>query len=213
MLLYRGYNEQMKSNSLTQYAFRWINLLPVALLLTACTSTSPPSRFYVLTPVAQSVEQTATELTIGMGPVRLPAYLDRSQMVSRKDANQLQMDEFERWAGGLSPNINDVMAENLSRMLGTDRVVTHPWPRAVPVQYQVTLDIRRFDITEENEVYLLAQWRLFAGNGKELLKIKRTEFTQPVNGSDYSARAAAQSAALAEISRQIAQAIRQQLAP
>ena len=45
-------------------------------------------------------------------------------MVSQTDANQLQMDEFERWAGGLSPNINDVMAENLSRMLGTDRVVT-----------------------------------------------------------------------------------------
>ncbi len=203
----------MKANNPTQHLSRWIGILLAFLVLAACTSTSPPSRFYVLTPVTQSVEQAATELTIGMGPVRLPAYLDRSQMVSRTDANQLQMDEFERWAGGLSPNINDVMAENLSRMLGTDRVVTHPWPRAVPVEYQVTLDIRRFDITEENKVYLLAQWRLFADNGKQLLKIKRIEFTQPVNGNDYSARAAAQSDALAELSRQIAQAIRQQLAP
>lgn len=201
----------MKSNRLAQRAYRWMPLLLLALLLTACTSTSPPSRFYVLTPVTQSVEQTASELTIGMGPVRLPAYLDRSQMVSRTDANQLQMDEFERWAGGLSPNINDVMAENLSRMLGTDRVVTHPWARAVPVQYQVALDIRRFDITEENKVYLLAQWRLFAGNGKQLLKIKRMELSQSVDGSDYSARAAAQSAALAELSRRIAQAIQQHM--
>jgi len=143
--------------------------------------------------------------------VRLPAYLDRSQMISRTDANQLQMDEFERWAGGLSPNINDVMAENLSRMLGTDRVVTHPWARAVPVQYQVALDIRRFDVAEDNKVYLLAQWRLFAGDGKQLLEIKRTEFTQTVNGSSYGARAAAQSDALAELSRQIAEVIRQHM--
>lgn len=200
----------MKSNSLAQRSFRLTGLL-LLLALAACTSTSPPSRFYVLTPVTQSAEKTAADLTIGMGPVRLPAYLDRSQMISRTDANQLQMDEFERWAGGLSPNINDVMAENLSRMLGTDRVVTHPWARAVPVQYQVALDIRRFDVAEDNKVYLLVQWRLFAGDGKQLLEIKRTEFSQPVNGNSYSARAAAQSAALAELSRQIAQAIRQHM--
>ena len=133
-------------------------------------------------------------------------------MVSQTDANQLQMDEFERWAGGLSPNINDVMAENLSRMLGTDKVVTQPWARAVPVQYQVVLDIRRFDVTQDNEVYLLAQWRLFTDNGKKLLEIKRTELVQPVNGAGYSARAAAQSVALAELARQIAESIRQHAA-
>ena len=130
-------------------------------------------------------------------------------MVSQTDANQLQMDEFERWAGGLSPNINDVMAENLSRMLGTDKVVTHPWARAVPVQYQVVLDIRRFDVTQDNKVYLLAQWRLFMDDGKKLLEIKRTELVQPVNGDSYSARAAAQSIALAELASQIAESIRQ----
>ncbi len=198
----------MNSKSLVRYIFRLTGMILVSLLFSACTSTSPPSRFYVLTPVAQSVAQIATELTIGMGPVRLPAYLDRSQMISRTDANQLQMDEFERWAGGLSPNINDVMAENLSRMLGTDRVVTYPWARAVPVRYQVALDIRRFDVTEFSEVFLLAQWRLFAGDGKQLLEIKRTQFSQPINGSSFSARAAAQSEALAELSRQIALAIR-----
>ena len=202
----------MKTISPTQHVFRWTNLLLLAMTLAACTSTSPPSRFYVLTPVAQTADRTTAELVIGMGPVRLPAYLDRSQMVSQTDANQLQMDEFERWAGGLSPNINDVMAENLSRMLGTDKVVTHPWARAVPVQYQVALDIRRFDVTQDNKVYLLAQWRLFMDDGKKLLEIKRTELIQPVNGSSYSARAAAQSVALAELARQIAESIRQHAA-
>ena len=133
-------------------------------------------------------------------------------MVSQTDPNQLQMDEFERWAGGLSPNINDVMAENLSRMLGTDKVVTHPWGRAVPVQYQVVLDIRRFEVTQDNKAYLLAQWRLFTDDGRELLEIKRTQLVQPVNDSSYSARAAAQSLALAELARQIADSIRQHAA-
>lgn len=197
----------MKSSNLIQCSFRRLNLLLLAMLLTACTSTSPPSRFYVLTPIAQTAEAKASGLVIGMGPVRLPAYLDRSQMVSQADTNQLRLDEFERWAGGLSPNINDVMAENLSRILGTDQVVTHPWARAVPVQYQVMLDIRRFDVTQDNNVYLLAQWRLFMQDGKKLLEIKRTELRLPVNGSSYSARAAAQSVALAELSRQIAESI------
>ena len=129
-------------------------------------------------------------------------------MVSQTDTNQLRLDEFERWAGGLSENINDVMAENLSRMLGTDQVVTHPWARAVPVQYQVMLDIRRFKLTRDNNVYLLAQWRLFMNDGKKLLEIKRTELTQPVNGSSHSNRAATQSMALAELSRQIAESIK-----
>jgi uncharacterized lipoprotein YmbA len=202
----------MNANNPTQHISWSIGILLALLVLTACTSTSPPSRFYVLTPVTQSADKAATDLTIGMGPVRLPAYLDRSQMVSHTGANQLKMDEFERWAGGLSPNINDVMAENLSRMLGTDQVVTHPWARAVPVQYQVMLDIRRFDVTPDNKVYLLAQWRLFTDGGKKLLQIKRAEFTQPISGSSYSARAAAQSDALAELGRQIADAIRQHAA-
>ena len=185
----------------------WLCLMLLAMLLTACTSTSPTSRFYVLTPVEQASGAQAAGLIIGMGPLRLPAYLDRSQMVSQTDANQLRLDEFERWAGDLSANINDVIAENLSRMLGTDQVVTHPWARAVPVQYQVALDIRRFDVTRDNNVYLLAQWRLFKNDGKKLLEIKRTELTQPVNGGSHSARAAAQSVALAKLSRQIAESI------
>lgn len=202
----------MKSIHPAQHALRWINLLLLAVALAACTSTSPSSRFYVLTPIAHTADTPASGLIIGMGPVRLPAYLDRSQMVSQTDPNQLQMDEFERWAGGLSPNINDVMAENLSRMLGTDKVVTHPWGRAVPVQYQVALDIRRFEVTQDNKVYLLAQWRLFTDDGRELLEIKRTQLVQPVKDSSYSARAAAQSLALAELARQIADSIRQHAA-
>ncbi len=198
----------MKSNHYKHTA-QSIFLLSLIMLLSACSTTSPSSRFYVLTPMLTSSEHSAPELTIGMGPVRLPVYLDRSQMISHADANQLQMEEFERWAGGLSQNINDVMAENLSRILGTDRVVTHPWARAMPIQYQVALDIRHFHITQDNKVYMLAQWRLFADGGKRLLEIKRMEFTQPVIGSGFSKQAAAQSDALAELSRQIAAAIRQ----
>ena len=82
----------------------------------------------------------------------------------------------------------------------------------MPVQYQVVLDIRRFDVTQDNRVYLLAQWRLFTDDGKKLLEIKRTELVRPVNGASYSARAAAQSVALAELARQIAESIRQHAA-
>ena len=182
-------------------------LLTLALLLTACATPSPPSRFYRLTPEAPVTERRS-DLVVGIGPVLLAGYLDRPQLVTPLGDNQLRVDEFERWAGGLENNLATVMAENLSRLLGSDAVVTQPWASRLPIDYQVALEIRRLEPNADGQVHLVAQWRLFRGDGEALVGIHRSTFTEPMSGTGYAARAAAESRVLVPLARAIADAIR-----
>ncbi len=63
--------------------------------LWGCTVT-PPSRFYILTPLdslAAGKKTRGAQNTpiIGIGPVELPGYLDRPQIVTRAGGNQLNL--------------------------------------------------------------------------------------------------------------------------
>ena len=173
------------------------------LLLLGCTST-PTSRFYVLTPQSEAgAGGEVSGLTFGVGPVRLVAYLERPQIVARGERNRLEVGEFDRWGGSLEDSITWVMAENLSRGLGTDAVVAFPWERAVVPDYQVAIDIRRFDAGQDGQVRLIAQWRVLGDDGRRLYTIGRSDISEPSAGQDPGSRVAAHSRALARMSDEI----------
>lgn len=186
-------------------------LLPLiaTVALFGCTTT-PPSRFYVLTPQASAVEASRTaDLVVGVGPVRLVDYLERPQIVARDGANLLRVEEFDRWGGTLETNVAWVMAENLSRVLGTDAVVTFPWERAVVPRFQVAIDIRQFDPASDNQVRLIAQWRILGDDDRALYAIEKSELTEVMGGTGFAAQVAAQSRLLARLSEAIAARIKQ----
>ena len=61
---------------------------------------SDPARFYVLTEAPRSTgaappAEPGREATVGVGPVSLPGYLDRIQIVTRRGA-QLEVAELDR---------------------------------------------------------------------------------------------------------------------
>ena len=86
------------------------------LVMSGCAST-PPTRFYVL-PALSSADTTSgvstakRELTIGVGPVTLPAYLDRPQIVTRASRAKLNLADFDQWAASLQDSLPRVLAEN-----------------------------------------------------------------------------------------------------
>jgi len=188
-----------------------LTVLSQVIWLTGCATPSPPARFYRLTAEAAPGPAMDEQPVIGVGPVILAGYLDRPQLVTPIASNQLRVDEFERWGGGLERNVAVVMAENLSRLLSIDGVVTQPWGSAVPIGFQVTIDLRRLDLGLDGQVHLVAQWRLFKGDGVKLLSIHRSSFSEPVAGTGYNARAAAESRALASLSQEIADTIKTQM--
>jgi uncharacterized lipoprotein YmbA len=146
--------------------------------------------------------------TIGVGPVTLPRYVDRPQIVTRTSPYEIKVAEFDRWAEALDANFSRVLAENLSILLPTARVVMSPWPRAVPIDYQVTVDVTHFLSQVGGDSLLIADWTLFKGEGQDVLTSGRARFSASPGGQDYAAIVAAMSQTVASLSREIATTIR-----
>jgi uncharacterized lipoprotein YmbA len=126
-----------------------INLLAIAAvcviaaLAAGCAST-PPSRFYTLS--ATSVgKKTSSDLSVAVGPVSVPAVVDRPQIVVSLGPNQVRLEEFDRWALPLQSNIARVVAENLIVLLGTPRVTIFPQSTSADAEYRAIIDVQRFD--------------------------------------------------------------------
>src|SRR6266545_6562930 len=115
--------------------------------LGACAST--PSRFYMLNtlPASETVPATAAARgpVVGVGPITLPKYLERPQIVTRASRNQLTLGEFDRWAESLQENFSSVLVENLALLIPTDHILLNPWPGSATPEYQVRVEVRHFD--------------------------------------------------------------------
>jgi uncharacterized lipoprotein YmbA len=186
-----------------------VTLVASLLGLGACAST--PSRFYILNtlPASETVPATAAAQgpVIGVGPITLPKYLDRPQIVTRASRNQLALGEFDRWAEPLQDNVSRVLAENLALLIPTDHILLNPWPRSAPVDYQVAVEVRHFDGWLGGESVLLALWSILDGAERQLIS-KRAFLNVPVGGRDYEAIVVAMNQMVESLSRDIAAAIR-----
>lgn len=181
------------------------------LLLTSCGG-SPVTRFYVLSnlPLSpQSANNISRDIAVGVGPMELPDYLDRPQIVTRTGQNELNLAEFDKWGESLKDNANQVLAENLAVLLPSKKIHTYPWQRSTPIDYQVAVKINRFDHTEGGETVLHTRWTLLGADGKELLA-RETRYTERPDGKSYANTVAAMNRALAQFSRDVAHAIRNQ---
>ncbi len=174
--------------------------------LLACAG-APPTRFYVLSAGADSHLQTSETLSIGVGPIKMPDYLDRLQIVTRSNANALGLADFDRWAEPLESGFTRVLSENLGKLLATENLAAYPWPSSNKVDCQVTVEVARFDGAMGENVTLEARWALFSEKGKRLLTKETSRISEPVKGDSYEALVAAQSRALAGLSREIAEAV------
>lgn len=184
----------------------------LSILVHAGCARTQPSRFYALTAISE-IEKAAPEnhsitgRTIGVGPVEIPSYLDRPQIVTLKGPHQFHMAEFDRWAGTLKENISLVIAENLSAMLPDDQVYVFPWRSIKPFQYQITIRIMRFDPVPGETVVLDARWVILERGGRRILLEKGSQIRIPFLGKGYDDIVSAQSMALGQLSRDIAEVI------
>src|SRR5208283_2593522 len=100
------------------------SLLLLLVILTGCAS-SQPSKFYQLNPVQNQGTSivdvpSSHNVVIAVGPVGIPDYLDRPQIVTRSGKNELKLSEFDRWGGSLEADISRVLVENISSFLAGD---------------------------------------------------------------------------------------------
>jgi len=167
----------------------------------------------VLSPVAEaggmfkSSGNGSSDIAIGISPVTLPKYLKKPQIVTRTGSNELHLAEYDRWAGKLEEDIGRVIAENLTHLLHTEKILSYPSMEAIDLDYIIKIDVSRFDGTLGGDIELVARWGVFDSQGNAVYGVTATQIIEPATGSGYAEMVAAQSRALAAFSREMAAAI------
>ncbi len=177
--------------------------------------TSAPTRFYVLSPMPASEEgsQVALDercLAIGIGPITMPQYLERPQIVTRLSSNEMKLADFDQWAEPLKDNFTRVLAENLSALLCADAMAIFPWTGSTPVDYQVQVEVIRLDGALGGEAVMTARWAIMAEDSRKVLYTRTSSYRAPVAESqDYSPFVSTQSRLLEKFSNDVAKAIKE----
>jgi uncharacterized protein len=167
------------------------------------------SKFFILTPLTDGSSATATPastsapLTIGIGPIDFPDYLRRLEVVTRSSPTQLNLSAEKRWGEPLDKNFERVLGENLAQLLNTRQIEKYPWSHKTQVDYQVSIDVQRFETSTDGQSQLVARWMIKDGDTGKNLSAAETTASAPVGNGETGASVAL-STDLATLSREIA---------
>jgi len=187
-----------------------------ALAMTGCgpvlAPQPDPSRYYVLSPAFSppptGVSSQAT-LTIGLGPIQMPGYLDRREIATRANANEIDYSNIDRWSESLDSNFRSVLASNLSADLGNVHIIDFPWFQTKDPDYAIAIDVIRFERGSDGSAVLSAHWTIRDPAAKTILLQGDCLATTPSQGTSPADSVTALSTDLGQLGSQLATAIRQ----
>jgi uncharacterized lipoprotein YmbA len=175
------------------------------------------SKFYLLTPTADTAapttptataQSTSGDFTIGLGPIKLPPYLDRPEIVTRMAPNRLELSKEDRWGESLQHGFTRSMERDLAAQAGA-AIVVFPWYSTVHIDMQVQVDVYRFETDAQGIATLSAKWTILDSTGKNILYTVESNLTQPSKPGDMTEAAAALSRDVGDLSGQIANMLQQ----
>jgi len=170
----------------------------IALLLSGCAR-SQPTAWYQLdaaAPPKSPGTMAAGRMIIGLGPLVLPEIVNRQQIVTRSGTSRVELADRHRWAEPLQDNIARVIRENLATLLGTEQIIAYPWSRDTDVDYQITIEIVRFEGEGLAQARLEALWSILDREGKVVVPQRRSRHEVPAATADHEGLVAALSEAL-----------------
>ncbi len=186
---------------------RLIPLIMLTLMLGACSIGQPskPSNFYVLTPqvsmedgalLKPSESKADTQKVIGVGPIKIPSYIDRPQMVLRSGQDvRITLDEFNRWGEPLADNVPRIVTDMVALHAGPDvSVVQYPSASNRHANLWITMNINRLDGALGESATIDTWWSIVSRDG-DLLHTGRFHHSIPV-GQEFADLAKAESTLL-----------------
>ena len=196
----------------------WVLLSVLGVMLVGCAGSSGSSTFYMLRSMEGSQESLSTTdgektMSVLVGPITLPGYLDRNQMVTVAGKNEMALDEFNRWAESLQNGFYRVLLEDLSSLLNTPEVYRYDRGGSSSADYQVVIDVTRFDGMPGENAVLTAFWAVSAKDNSTLGITRKSVFRAPVSGTGFPGVVDAQNQTLTTFSREIAGAIQMMNGP
>ena len=194
-----------------------ITLVCIGLLPAGCGSFSPrpdPSEFFTLSSLTQAEETACKDssnserISLGIGPLKFPGYLDRQEIVTRTAENRFDVSEYDRWAEPLDENFVRVLSQNLAVLLPAGRIVQYPWPSRKKPDYRLEIEVLRFEVNGARDAQLWARWEVIDGSSMTPVVIKESRFRRQAKDRTTDAAVAALSEAGADLSREIADTVR-----
>lgn len=176
--------------------------LLIATLLAACGGNED---LYLI-----GTETTANELrvstrSIEVKEVTLPAYAAASEIAFQTEEGALKTVKGALWAEEPRAAVTRIIAEHLDT--GTSaNAAAEPWPLLDGPDTTVTVRIDRMVARADQQFELSGQFATSSMNGRD--RLRRFSILQPLSGSSPGAIATASGAALAQLSRDIAAALR-----
>lgn len=163
------------------------------LMLTACegiVGSSTPTEFYRLTSVdlkAKSfVQILGSDVSIGVGPITIPGYADRSQIVSAGAGGRLIVDDLHHWAEPIQGNIERVLVADIASLLSPRQVFHFPtnfMPAAESLQIEIVISemVRMAD----GRVQLSASWNIKKLVDNRLIGRDAVQYISNSSATDY----------------------------
>jgi uncharacterized lipoprotein YmbA len=190
------------------------------LCLTGCFGFLKPAkstaRHFVLTPVVATEPTVAprSSAAVGVGPVKLAAYLFNTSMAVRKGTNEIDYLPSAIWAERLDTGLQRVLAANLAILLPTDQIRLSAW-QTTDVSVEVYVAMERLDVDTHGQAVLVAWWRILSPGGEKILKAGESRLARrgPLPGVDPSGAVGTLSDLVADMSRQLAQTINETAKP
>jgi uncharacterized lipoprotein YmbA len=180
---------------------------PLALVVGCLTLEPRPdrTRYYVLEAEPSSPDSRLPMPVLGVGPVRLPAYLDRPEIVTRAGPARIEVASADRWAAPLDVLFTSVLAEDLRGAVPAREVLGWPWPVGASPEWSVSVDVLRFDGEPDGTAILEARW--IVRRGGILANQGVTTARERAAAPEVAATVAALSKAIGTLSREIATAV------
>jgi uncharacterized lipoprotein YmbA len=188
---------------------RFLTLISIVVLLGGCSS--PKTNFYTLNadPIPPALSGSK-DTRVMVGPVSLPEMIDQPQMVILSSNNQVQIYEYDRWAGSLKSDVGRVIASNIAHDLGTSNVWNFAQSTQTNFDYQVLVDVQNLQSKQDDSVVVDVLWTIKSAlvKTKSVPLMGRSLVREPVTGAGVDALVQAQTRAFVKVSQEIAQAIR-----
>ena len=178
----------------------------VAVLLVGCAHTPKPHYYVLSGPREVTNSAVRSGPPIGLGPITLPDYLDRPQIVTRASDSRLALSNEHRWAEPLAASFSRALLAHLEQALPTQDIVLHPWRSSLDIARQVQIEVTRFERGADGSFRLGARWSVSAAGSNTDSGTRQNDIEIPVaaKGDDYDALLAAANSAVAALATSIA---------
>ncbi len=160
----------------TKWCAGWLTLLALG----GCASREASPTYYVLTPAETAASATGNHrgARIFIRRVTLPGYLGSTSIASRRTNNQIEYSSTAFWGEAHREGFGRALADALSRQPGIGAVSAPPLGIPPQRDYDLVVEVERFEGDDHGEVVLAARWQFYLPESAVPISSRESRFVQ-----------------------------------